>query len=68
MACRKEFVTAEAAGWVRIFPLNGTSIGGVGVDVATEFASQVRNRGEDATGDDLAFDLGEPDLDLVEPR
>ena len=67
VACRSEFVTANAAGGVRVFPLDGTSIGGVGVDVAAEFASQVGNRREDAAGDDLAFDLGEPDLDLVEP-
>src|SRR5260370_36835613 len=25
------------------------------------------NRGKDAAGDHLAFDLGQPDLDLVEP-
>jgi hypothetical protein len=67
MACRSEFVTADAAGGVRVLPLDGSSIGGVGVDVAAEFASQVGNRGEDAARDDLAFDLGEPDLDLVEP-
>ena len=67
MACRSEFVTADPAGGVRVFPSDRPSIGGVGVDVASEFASQVGNRGEDATRDDLAFDLGEPDLDLVEP-
>jgi hypothetical protein len=39
VACRSEFVTANSAGGVRVFPLNGTSIGGVGVDVAAEFAS-----------------------------
>jgi len=39
VACRSEFVTAEAAGGVRVFPLDGPSIGGVGVDVAAEFAS-----------------------------
>jgi predicted GNAT family acetyltransferase len=39
VACRSEFVTAKAAGGVRVFPLDGTSIGGVSVDVATEFAS-----------------------------
>jgi len=39
VACRNESVTAEAARGVRVFPLNGTSIGRVGVDVATEFAS-----------------------------
>src|SRR6266566_143049 len=68
VACRSEFVTADAAGGVRVFPLDRPSIGGVGVDVASEFASQVGNRGEDAARDDLAFDLGEPDLDLIEPR
>jgi len=67
VACRSDFVTADAAGGVRVLPLDGPSIGGVGVDVAAEFASQVGNRGEDAARDDLAFDLGEPDLDLVEP-
>src|ERR1035437_3515223 len=67
VACRSEFVTADAAGGVRVLPLDRPSIGGVGVDVASEFASQVGNRGEDAARDDLAFDLGEPDLDLVEP-
>jgi len=35
--------------------------------IKSEFSSQVGNRGEDAARDDLAFDLGEPDLDLVEP-
>jgi hypothetical protein len=45
----------------------GRAWGGVGVDVAPEFASQVGNRGEDAAGDDIAFDLGEPDLDPVKP-
>ena len=68
MDCRSEFVSAQAAAGVRVLPLDRASVGGVGVDVATEFASQVRDRGENAAGDDLAFDLGEPDLDLVEPR
>ena len=67
VACRSEFVTADAAGGVRVFPLNGPSIGRVGIDVAAEFASQVGNRGEDTARDDLAFDLSEPDLDLIEP-
>ena len=68
MDCRSEFVSGQAAAGVRVLPLDGASVGGVGVDVATEFASQVRDRGENAAGDDLAFDLGKPDLDLVEPR
>ena len=68
MACRSEFVTADVACGVRVFPVDRPSIRGVGVDVASQFASQIGNRGEDAARDDLAFDLGEPDLDLVEPR
>jgi len=67
VACRSEFVTADAAGGVRVFPLDRPSIGRVCVDVAAEFTSQVGNRGEDAASDDLAFDLGEPNLDLIEP-
>ena len=66
--CRSEFISSEVAARVRVFPLDWASVGGVGVDVATEFASEIRDRGENAASDDLAFDLGEPDLDLVEPR
>ena len=39
MACRSEFITADAAGGVGVFPLDRPSVGGVGVDVAAEFAS-----------------------------
>ena len=39
VACRSEFVTADAAGGVRVLPLDGPSIGGVGVDIAAELAS-----------------------------
>ncbi len=42
-------------------------MGGVGVDVATKLSCQVRHGGEDTARHDLTFDLGEPDLDLVEP-
>jgi hypothetical protein len=41
VACRSEFVTADAAGGVGVLPVDGPGIGGVGVDVAAEFASQV---------------------------
>jgi hypothetical protein len=46
--CRSEFVNAQAAGGVRVFPLDRASVGGLGVDVTTEFASQVRERGKNA--------------------
>ena len=39
VACRSEFVTADAADGVRVFPLDRASIGGVGVDIAAELAS-----------------------------
>src|SRR5258708_22308775 len=37
-------------------------------DVAHELARQVVDRGEDAAGDDIAFDAAEPEFDLIEPR
>lgn len=33
-----------------------------------QLTSQVGDRGEDAASDDIAFDLGEPEFDLVKPR
>jgi len=39
VACRSEIVTADAAGGVRVFPLDRASIGGVGVDIAAELVS-----------------------------
>ena len=39
VACRSEFVTADAAGGVRVFPVDRLGVGGVCVDVASEFAS-----------------------------
>lgn len=37
-------------------------------DVAHEFLLEVFDRREDASRDDIALDLGEPELDLVQPR
>ena len=34
---------------------------------AHDFALQIRDRGEDASADDLTLEFGEPKLDLVEP-
>src|SRR5215469_3917249 len=36
-------------------------------DVPHELSAQIGDRGEDATGDDVALDPGEPQFDLVEP-
>src|SRR5881394_1851089 len=53
--------------WVGVFPLDRAGMGRVGIDVAAKFASQVGDGSENATGNDLTFDLSEPDLDLVQP-
>ena len=37
-------------------------------DVTKDFSSEIVEGGEDASGDDLPLDLGEPDFDLVKPR
>jgi ACR3 family arsenite transporter len=39
VACRSDFVTADAAGGVGVLPLDGPSVGGIGVDIAAELAS-----------------------------
>src|SRR6202008_2154317 len=66
--CRSAFISGQAGAGVRVFPLDRARVGGVSVEVATEFASQAGDRGDHAAGDDLAFDVDKPDLDLVEPR
>src|SRR5215208_4328059 len=37
-------------------------------DVAPNLPPEVRHGGEDAAGEQIPFDFGEPELDLVEPR
>ena len=37
-------------------------------DVLHDLALQTRGRREDAARDDVALDLGEPELDLIQPR
>ena len=34
-------------------------------DIAHELSVAIRHRGKDATGDDVAFDLGEPQFDWL---
>lgn len=36
-------------------------------DIARERSFEIRHRGKDTTGDHVAFDLGEPQFNLVEP-
>ena len=40
---------------------------GILAEVPHELSAQIGDGGEDATGDDVALDPGEPQFDLVEP-
>ena len=59
--------SANSFGAVLVGPREGD--GGLIVvsDVAHDLPAKVALGGEDAAGDDIALDLGEPDLDLIEP-
>ncbi len=52
---------------VAIGPLERFGVSIVGADVTHDLSFEVILRGEDAAGDQVALDLGEPDFDLVEP-
>src|SRR5947209_9388980 len=54
--------------WISIFPLHGSGRFVVLTDVSQEFFVQIRNGSEYASGDDVALDLAEPQLDLIQPR
>src|ERR1700730_10877861 len=56
------------ARWIGIFPLHGTGRFVVLTDVAHEFSLQIRDGSEYTSRDDIALDLAEPQLDLIEPR
>lgn len=66
MACHIEFVTTNAASRISVFPLTGSGICGVGIEVTAQLASQIGNPGEDPASKDIAFDPGEPQFDLIE--
>ena len=42
-------------------------MGGIGFDVAPQLAGQAGFGGEDAAGDDVRLDFGEPQINLIEP-
>src|ERR1700736_1488247 len=52
---------------VAIGPLDRLGSAIVVTGVAFKFAGQVRDRGEDSAGNDIALDLGKPVFYLVEP-
>lgn len=52
---------------VGILPANGLGALSVKPDIAHDFSREVTDRGEEASCDNVAFDLGEPDFHLIEP-
>src|ERR1700692_1690836 len=56
------------ARWIGIFPLHGTGRFVVLTDVSHELSLQIRNGSEYTSRDDIALDLAEPQLDLIQPR
>lgn len=48
-------------------PLDGFGLAVVEADVAHDSFREILDRGEDAAVNEVAFDLGEPELDLIEP-
>src|ERR1022692_5172510 len=56
------------ARWIGIFPLHGTRRFVVLADVSQELSLQVGDGSEYASRDDVALDLAEPQLDLIQPR
>jgi hypothetical protein len=67
VACRREFVTADASGGVGVLPANGACICRVGVDVSAELPRQVEDGSEDAACNHVTLNLCEPEFNLVEP-
>ena len=55
------------ARWISIFPLHRTGRFVVLTDVSQELPLQIRDGSEDASRDDIALDLTEPQLDLIQP-
>jgi hypothetical protein len=55
------------ARWISIFPLHGSGRFVVLTDVSQELFVQIRNGSEYASGDDIALDLAEPQLNLIQP-
>src|SRR5215469_1195310 len=68
VACRKEIVSADAASWIGIFPLDRLCVRGISVDIAPQLAGKILYRGEHSACNHVSFNLGKPDLNLIQPR
>lgn len=56
------------ARWIGIFPVHGTGRFVVLTDVSQELSLQIRDGSEPTSRDDVALDLAEPQLDLIQLR
>jgi hypothetical protein len=61
-------VLSDTTVGIPIGPLEGFGSFVVAVDIAGDFASEVSSGSEDAAGEQIALNFGEPDFDLIEPR
>jgi hypothetical protein len=55
------------ARWIGIFPLHGSGGFVVLANVSHELSSQIGNGSEYASGNDVALDFAEPQLDFIQP-
>ena len=51
---------------ISIGPANWAGGGCIGSNVFHEFAAEIGDGSEDATGNDIPFDFAEPEFDLIE--
>lgn len=58
----------DSVGRCRVSPSDRGSCFVVVPDVTKDFSAEIVHGGENAPGDNLPLDLGEPDLDLVQGR
>ena len=58
----------DASVGIGVFPVDRLGGLGIGVDVAAWLASQIGCGSEGAASDEVALQLREPQLDLIEPR
>ena len=65
VACNGRNGTVDPVRRIGVSPLDGFGALVVARDVPHQLPGKVLHGSEDTTSDDIAFNLGEPDLDLV---
>ncbi len=54
--------------WIAVGPADRFRVVVVTRDVAADLPGEIGHRSEDATREEVSFDLGKPQLNLIEPR